>query len=122
MSDEINNARRRFLGAAAMSLAAAEFGMMASAKADYGGSSSGGAAATPAKSGAAADDTSIRPFHVSVPDAEVADLRRRVAATKWPERELVSDATQGVQLATTQKLARYWATVYNWQKREPRMT
>jgi len=121
MSDEINNARRRFLGAAAMSLAAAEFGMMASAKADYGGSSSGGAAATPAKSGAAADDTSIRPFHVSVPDAEVADLRRRVAATKWPERELVSDATQGVQLATTQKLARYWATDYDWRKVEARL-
>jgi pimeloyl-ACP methyl ester carboxylesterase len=121
MSDEINNDRRRFLGAAAMSLAAAEFGMMASAKADYGGSSSGSAAATPAKSGAAADDTSIRPFHVSVPDAEVADLRRRVAATKWPERELVSDATQGVQLATTQKLARYWATDYDWRKVEARL-
>jgi pimeloyl-ACP methyl ester carboxylesterase len=121
MSDEINNDRRRFLGAAALSLAAAEFGMMGSAKAQYGGSSSTGSAAVPAKRAAAPDDTSIRPFHVSVPEAEVADLRRRVAATKWPERELVSDATQGVQFATTQKLARYWATEYDWRKVEARM-
>jgi len=121
MSDEINNDRRRFLGAAALSLAAAEFGMMGSAKAQYGGSSSKGAAAAPAKRGAAADDTSIRPFHVSIPDADVADLRRRVAATKWPERELVTDATQGVQLATTQKLAQYWTANYDWRKVEARL-
>src|SRR5271154_2355018 len=121
MSDEINNDRRRFLGAAALSLAAAEFGVMGSAKAQYGGSSSKGAAAAPAKRGAAADDTSIRPFHVSIPDADVADLRRRVAATKWPERELVTDATQGVQLATTQKLAQYWAANYDWRKVEARL-
>jgi pimeloyl-ACP methyl ester carboxylesterase len=121
MSDEINNDRRRFLGAAAMSLAAAEFGMMGSGKAAFSSSSSAGGAAIPAKAGTAADDSSIRPFHVSVPEAEVADLRRRVAATKWPERELVSDATQGVQFATTQKLARYWATEYDWRKVEARM-
>src|SRR5271154_3432159 len=121
MSDEINNDRRRFLGAAALSLAAAEFGVMGSAKAQYGGSSSKGAAAAPAKRGAAADDTSIRPFHVSIPDADVADLRRRVAATKWPERELVTDATQGVQLATTQKLAQYWAANYDWRKVEAKL-
>jgi len=121
MSDEINNDRRRFLGAAALSLAAAEFGVMGSAKAQYGGSSSKGAAAAPAKRGAAADDTSIRPFHVSIPDADVADLRRRVAATKWPERELVTDATQGVQLATTQKLAQYWTANYDWRKVEARL-
>ena len=121
MSDEINNDRRRFLGAAALSLAAAEFGMMGSANAQqYGGSSSKGAAAVPAKAGAA-DDTSIRPFHVSIPEADVADLRRRVAATKWPERELVADATQGVQLATTQKLAQYWAANYDWRKVEARL-
>jgi pimeloyl-ACP methyl ester carboxylesterase len=122
MSDEINNSRRRFLGTAAMGLAAAELGLVAAAKAQqYGGSSPKGAAAVPAKPGAAADDTSIRPFHVSIPDADVADLRRRVAATKWPERELVTDATQGVQLATTQKLAQYWAANYDWRKVEARL-
>jgi len=122
MSDEINNERRRFLGTAAMSFAAAPFGMMASAKAlPSSGSSAARAASAPAKTGAAADDTSIRPFHINIPDADLADLRRRVAATKWPERELVSDATQGVQLATTQKLAQYWATDFDWRKVEARL-
>ena len=122
MSDEINNSRRRFLGAAALSVAAAELGMMTSAKAQqYGGSSSKGASAAPAKPGTAADDTSIRPFHINIPEADVADLRRRVAATKWPERECVTDATQGVQLATTQKLAQYWAANYDWRKVEARL-
>jgi pimeloyl-ACP methyl ester carboxylesterase len=63
----------------------------------------------------------IRPFHFTVTDEQLADLRRRVAATKWPERELVIDATQGVQLATMQKLAHYWATDYNWRKVEARL-
>ncbi|HUJ82025.1 MAG TPA: epoxide hydrolase N-terminal domain-containing protein, partial [Candidatus Acidoferrales bacterium] len=122
MSDEINNDRRRFLGAAAMSLAAAPFGMMASGNAQpSSGSSAAGAAPAPAKTGAAADDSSIRPFHVNFPDADLADLRRRVSATKWPERELVTDATQGVQLATTQKLAQYWAANYDWRKVESRL-
>ncbi len=70
---------------------------------------------------AAAGDETIRPFHVHVPEPEIVDLRRRVAATRWPERELVSDATQGVQLATTQKLAHYWETDYDWRKVEARM-
>jgi hypothetical protein len=54
------------------------------------------------------DKTAIRPFHVNVPEAELTELRRRINATKWPERETVADTSQGVQLATTQKLARYW--------------
>src|SRR5579863_8927669 len=63
----------------------------------------------------------IRPFHVNTPEAELAELRRRVNATKWPERETVKDATQGVQLATTQELARYWATEYDWRKCEAKL-
>jgi len=62
------------------------------------------------------DENTIRPFHVNVPDAELTELRRRINATKWPERETVTDASQGVQLATTQALARYWATEYDWRK------
>jgi len=65
--------------------------------------------------------TEIRQFHVSVPEAELTELRRRIEATKWPERETVTDASQGVQLATMQQLARYWATEYDWRKVEARL-
>jgi len=66
-------------------------------------------------------DTAIRPFKIKVPDAELAELRRRIMATRWPEPELVPDASQGVQLATMQKLARYWSTEYDWRKVEARL-
>src|ERR671924_704760 len=69
----------------------------------------------------AADKTAIRPFHVNFPEAELTELRRRINATKWPERETVPDASQGVQLATIQALARYWATDYDWRKVEARL-
>ena len=69
----------------------------------------------------AVDKAAIRPFRVSVPEAELTELRRRIKATKWPERETVTDASQGVQLATTQALARYWATDYDWRKVEARL-
>jgi pimeloyl-ACP methyl ester carboxylesterase len=69
----------------------------------------------------AADKNAIRPFHVNVPEAELTELRRRINATKWPERETVTDASQGVQLATIQELARYWATKYDWRKVETRL-
>jgi pimeloyl-ACP methyl ester carboxylesterase len=63
----------------------------------------------------------VRPFRVNVPDSELADLRRRIQATKWPERETVADASQGVQLATTQALARYWASDYDWRRIEAKL-
>src|SRR6202163_319477 len=69
----------------------------------------------------ASDKTAIHPFHVNVPETELTELRRRINATKWPERETVTDATQGVQLATTQALARYWAAEYDWRKCEARL-
>src|SRR3954466_1340709 len=69
----------------------------------------------------AADKSVIRPFHVNVPEAELTELRRRINATKWPERETVTDASQGVQLATIQALARYWATDYDWRKIEAKL-
>src|SRR3979409_791062 len=62
------------------------------------------------------DNNAIRPFHVNVPEADLTELRRRINATKWPEKETVTDASQGVQLATIQVLARYWATEYDWRK------
>ncbi|HEY0469517.1 MAG TPA: epoxide hydrolase, partial [Polyangiaceae bacterium] len=76
--------------------------------------------ATSSKSGAIAD-SSIRPFRVSIPEQAVADLRRRVAATRLPEAELVADHSQGVKLATIQELSRYWATDYDWRKCEAKL-
>jgi pimeloyl-ACP methyl ester carboxylesterase len=67
------------------------------------------------------DKNAIRPFQVNVPEAELTELRRRINATRWPERETVTDATQGVQLATTQALAHYWGTEYDWRKCEARL-
>jgi pimeloyl-ACP methyl ester carboxylesterase len=69
----------------------------------------------------AADKNGIRPFHVNFPEAELTELRRRIKATRWPERETVTDASQGVRLATIQKLARYWETDYDWRKVEARL-
>ena len=70
---------------------------------------------------AAGAGTAIRPFRVEFPEDAIADLRRRIAATRWPERETVADDSQGVPLATMQELARYWATEYDWRKCEARL-
>ena len=79
----------------------------------------GGASATPAA--AETNDTAIRPFRVNVPDAALADLRKRVLATRWPEKETVNDRSQGVQLAKLQELVRYWGTDYDWRKVEAKL-
>jgi pimeloyl-ACP methyl ester carboxylesterase len=63
----------------------------------------------------------IRPFHVDIPEEELAELRRRIASARWPSRELVADRSQGVQLATLQELARYWATDYDWRACEAKL-
>ena len=76
---------------------------------------------SPASAAAATGGDAIRPFSINVPEAELTELRRRINATRWPERETVTDASQGVQLATMQKLARYWATEYDWRKVEARL-
>jgi hypothetical protein len=71
--------------------------------------------------GAAAEDTTIRPFQIDIPEEDLDDLRRRLALVRWPSRELVDDRSQGVQLATLQALARYWTTDYDWRKAEARL-
>src|SRR5690242_9434588 len=63
----------------------------------------------------------IRPFQVHFSDSELTDLRRRIHATRWPEREPVTDPSQGVQLATVQKLARHWAIDHDWRQCEARL-
>src|SRR5262245_46390585 len=66
-------------------------------------------------------DLTIRPFQFHVPEEDLVDLRRRLAATRWPEQEPVADASQGVQLAAIQALARYWATEYDFRRLEARL-
>ena len=68
-----------------------------------------------------ADPTGIHPFRVEVPNTQLAALRGRVAATRWPSRELVADRSQGVQLATAQALARFWTTRYDWRRFEAKL-
>jgi pimeloyl-ACP methyl ester carboxylesterase len=69
----------------------------------------------------ATEERAIRPFHVSFPEEDLTELRRRIAATRWPDRETVTDETQGVQLATMEKLAGYWATDYDWRRCEAQL-
>ena len=69
----------------------------------------------------AVDDSAILPFTIDVPEEQLEDLRRRIAATRWPSKELVADRSQGVQLATLQELARYWTSDYDWRKAETKL-
>src|SRR5258705_4599480 len=66
-------------------------------------------------------EAGVRPFHVDIPEEDLDDLRRRIAATHWPTKELVADRSQGVQLAATQELARYWTSEYDWRRCEARL-
>ena len=104
VSEVIDQDRRQLLSNAAMGIAAA-----------------GAASIFPAFRSNAAPSAEIRPFRVHFPEEALVDLRRRVSATKWPSEEIVKDATQGVQFATMQKLARYWATDYDWRKIEAKL-
>jgi len=105
--------RRRFIGAAATT-AAASLGLLTFSR--------GLEAMTETLANVAGHTgKDIRPFKVNFPDAQIADLRARIKATRWPERETVADATQGVQLATTQALAEYWATKHDWRKCENKL-
>jgi pimeloyl-ACP methyl ester carboxylesterase len=107
--------RRRFFSAAVATAAASTLNLPTIVLAQR--NSSMNAVAQPTSG----ERSAIRPFHVNVPEAELTELRRRIKATKWPEKETVADATQGVQLATAQALASYWATSYDWRKVEARL-
>ena len=81
----------------------------------------GAASLFPAAARAATQDGAIRPFRIDVPEEVLVDLRRRVLATRWPDRETVGDRSQGVQLAKLQELVRYWGTDYDWRKAEAKL-
>src|SRR5258708_11331771 len=114
--------RRSFLGALAAAGAFGRFlfGAPSLAEADPGAGSGVAFDSLHSVKAAADGDESIRPFRINFPEAAIVDLRRRIAATNWPERETVTDATQGVQLATMRELARYWQN-YDWRKVEARL-
>ena len=120
MFGKINYQRRRFLGMAAISLATTQLGRFGAANAQSSKVTPKQATMTQLAT-AQTDITAIRPFQINVPQAALDDLRRRLAATRWPEKETVADQSQGVQLATMQKLARYWATAYDWRKVEAKL-
>src|SRR5215216_2478200 len=67
------------------------------------------------------EEVAVRDFHIDVPEEKLVDLRRRIEATQWPEKETVANEAQGVPLATMQELARYWATDYDWRKCEAKL-
>jgi pimeloyl-ACP methyl ester carboxylesterase len=103
-SEHIDQDRRRFVGGAATAVVAA-----------------GALSLFPVQLAAATEGTAIRPFRVNVPEAALVDLRRRINATRWPDRETVSDESQGVPLAMIQELAHYWGTDYDWRKVEAKL-
>ncbi|MBD2021158.1 epoxide hydrolase [Leptolyngbya sp. FACHB-36] len=121
MSDKINHQRRRFLGIAAMTLATTQLGRFGSANAQSSQTKPEGTTTTQPGSVQSTDSSAIRPFRINMSEEALVNLRRRIAATQWPEKETVTDLSQGLPLATMQKLARYWATDYDWRKVETKL-
>ena len=104
IAESLEQSRRRFLTTAATGIAAA-----------------GAASLFPVRPAPAATNDAIRPFRINIDESVLADMRARIKATRWPEKETVADDSQGVPLATMQELARYWATDYDWRKVEARL-
>jgi len=102
-TEDIDHQRRQLLGTATVGIVAA-----------------GAISLLPSQLAAAPDDA-IRPFRINVPEADLVDLRRRIAATRWPDQETVKDQSQGTPLARLQELVRYWGTDYDWRKIEARL-
>jgi len=103
-SEDIDHGRRRFVEVTAVSVAAAATLSL-----------------LPEYAAAATENSAIRPFRISVPEDQLVDLRRRIVATRWPDRETVNDRSQGVQLAELKEMVRYWGTDYDWRKAEARL-
>jgi hypothetical protein len=113
--------RRRFFGAAAATIAASQLGLIALPRRLQAMTGAMPETLTDVGRQTGSAQADIRPFHVSFPETDLTDLRRRIKATKWPERETVADDTQGVRLATMQALASYWADNYDWRKVEAKL-
>jgi hypothetical protein len=120
MSEKISHQRRRFLGIAGMTIAATQLGRFGSANAQSSQTKPNKTTTQPGTV-QSTDTTAIRPFRINMPQEVLVDLRQRIAATRWPDKETVADQSQGVQLATMQELGRYWATDYDWHKAEVKL-
>src|SRR5262245_43874249 len=104
MSEAIDHSRRRLLGTAAMGIiAVSAVGLV------------------PLELAAATAGDAVRPFRVNFPEEQLLDLRRRIAATRWPDKETVNDQSQGIQLAKLKPLVEYWGTGYDWRKAEAKL-
>ena len=121
MSEKINHQRRRFLGIAAGTIATTQLGRFGSANAQSNPTQPKETITAQSGTVQSINPTAIRPFQINIPQADLDDLRQRIAATRWPEKETVTDSSQGLQLATMQELARYWATDYDWRKVEAKL-
>src|SRR5690606_33747609 len=116
---QMNQLNRRIVSTAGISAAMALFLLTAPVHGQTTSTGkSGSAASRPAALAADTNADSVRSFRISVPDEALADLKRRIAATRWPEAETVSDQSQGVQLAKLQALVRYWGSDYDWRRAE----
>ena len=113
--------RRGFLAHSLAALSVSLFAFASPSHAQTTTTSDAAVVAAAPAAGNAAEDRSIRPFTIHVPQAELDDLRRRLAATRWPDRETVTDPSQGVQLEKLQALVRYWGTDYDWRKVETKL-
>src|SRR5437867_5421410 len=118
MSKESSLDRRRFVGVAAATVATGPLGLLGISRRIDAMTHALTDVAQPTGS----DGTDIRPFRFKASDADLADLRRRINATKWPEREWVPDSSDGVPLRTMQNLARYWGNEYDWKRCEAKLT
>jgi pimeloyl-ACP methyl ester carboxylesterase len=123
MSPDISpTPRSRRLSLSAMMLACGlAFSSFANRVAAFSPAPAEGHASHAASSAGTQDGTRIRPFHIHVPDAQLDDLRKRIAATRWPDKETVSDGSQGIQLAEIQALVNYWGNGYDWRKTEAKL-
>ena len=124
MKEPDDRSRRCFLKASSMSGMAVAFGRttIGEAFADLQSNAAQNEnAVTQTSAAQSADNTAVRPFQVNVPEAELTELRRRINSTRWPDRETVTDESQGVPLATIQELAHNWATRYDWRKCEAKL-
>ena len=125
MPEEPRHYRRRFLHNAGMAIAAAQFGMIGFADARSNREPSGvegeHTMSQPDQAQSPSEAQGVRPFRADVPEAALVDLRRRIAGTRWPDRETVSDRSQGVPLPEFQELVHYWGSDYDWRKAEARL-
>jgi pimeloyl-ACP methyl ester carboxylesterase len=121
MSAKINHQRRRFLGIAAMTIATTQLGRFGSANAQSSNAEPKEMATAQPEAVQPTDPAAIRPFRINMPEEALVNLRRRITATQWPEKETVTDQSQGIPLAMMQELARHWATDYDWRKVEAKL-